>query len=114
VKNQNDLIIAIVTVVGALIVVGIVYGMKPQPKPPGAVPAVALSDAPVDGATVQYSNGLQNAGRAGGAGAFAGRPPGGFGGRGGVGAPPGPMGVSGISGGSTAPPRPMGTSGIGK
>lgn len=109
-KNQNDLIISVVAIVLALITVAIFFGTKPQPEPAKAVVSVALPDAKVDGATVQFANGLGSAGR-NGSSIGGGRGPGipNFGQMGGGGAPSRPMGMASPGGGGGgAPARPMG------
>jgi len=90
-KNQNDLILSIVS---AVIAIGVVIGIavtKPEPAAPQAAPKVNEAKLTLPAADVVYANALPGAGAAaGGRGGFPGMGgggmPGGRGGRGGKGA----------------------------
>jgi len=81
VKNQNDLIISIVSVVLALIIAGICFGTKRKPVAPAAPEVVVVTKPQLPTSDVKMANGLPGASQ---------NTPGGFGGaRGGGAAGPG-------------------------
>lgn len=92
-KNQNDLIITIVTVVLALIAITAFYFTKPVVTQPPAPEKVITTKPQMPLGDVQYANSLPGASNTGGGG-----PSGGGGGRRG-----GPSGVGGGGGGGMTP-----------
>ncbi|MEQ1822358.1 MAG: hypothetical protein ABL949_07605 [Fimbriimonadaceae bacterium] len=66
-KNQNDLIIAVVSIVFGLIGVGVAYGTRPAPKAAAMPTKVDLSPPVIKNAEVPMVNGLGGGKNAGGA-----------------------------------------------
>lgn len=97
-KNQNDLILVIVSVVVALAAVLISYFTKPERPTPPAPTTVNLSPAVLPEGSVVRTDALPGGTSGGGGG-------GGAGGRGGFGGAPS---AGGAPGGGGAPPAPVG------
>ncbi|MEQ1934296.1 MAG: hypothetical protein ABL962_10530, partial [Fimbriimonadaceae bacterium] len=67
-KNQNDLIIAVVSIVFGLIGVGVAFGMRPASKAAAMPTAVDLSAPVIKNAEVPMTNGISGSKNAAGGG----------------------------------------------
>ena len=71
-KNQNDMIISIVSVVLALIVAGVLFATQPEPPAPVPVAQITTAKAELPQGDVVMANSLPGAAQGGGGGGGAG------------------------------------------